>query len=148
MRIVALILLLSTLLLTACTQVRRSDEVLSAFCREYPIDRQIYSSLASEREEGYIDAEMLRALYGISEYPVRDFSLVFYGKVDTVREIGAFIIENGQDEILLTELISRRIGFLSSFAEGEGFVKKYRGVIVYGFVENSARAQELFDRII
>ena len=65
-----------------------------------------------------------------------------------MREIGVFIIENGQDKILLTELISGRIGFLSSFAEGEGFVKSYKGVMVYGFVENSARAQELFDRII
>ena len=148
MRIVALILLLSTLLLTACTQVRRSDEVLSAFCREYPIDRQIYSSLASERDEGYVDAEMLRALYGIFEYPVRDFSLVFYGKVDTVREIGVFIIGKGDDIIEISELVARRISFLSTFSKGEGFIRKYKGTLVYGFVENAADAEKIFDSIL
>ena len=58
------------------------------------------------------------------------------------------MIEMGDDELELTELISRRIDFLSSFTDGEGFIRKYRGVIVYGFVDNASSATALFDRII
>ena len=148
MRIIALILLLSTLLLTACTQVRRADDILLEFCREYPIDRQIYSSLANEREEGYVDTEMLRALYGITEYPVRDFSLIFYGKVDTVREVGVFIIGKGDDIVEISELVARRISFLSTFSPGEGFIRKYKGALVYGFVENASDTEAIFDSIL
>ena len=148
MRILALVLLLATLLLTSCTQVRHADEVLSEFCREYPIDRQIYSSLANEREEGYVDREMLRALYGVSECPVRDFALVFYGKVDTVREIGVFVIGRGDDVVEISELAARRISFLSAFSDGEGFIKKYKGALVYGFVESAADTEAIFDSIL
>lgn len=144
----AVLIILIALSLVSCSYDKSAEAVLHDFCREYPIDSRIYSSLADTWEAGYIDSEMLYALYGMDEHPVREYAVVMYGKVDTVREIGVFIIENGQDKILLTELISGRIGFLSSFAEGEGFVKSYKGVMVYGFVENSARAQELFDRII
>ena len=148
MRNFALILLILILLLTACGQNRRADEVLAGFCREYPIERQIYTSVADENDEGYIDSEMLMTLYGISEYPVREFALVFYGKIDTVREIGVFIIESGDDAIEVSDLAARRIRFLSSFSEGEGFIKKYRDVLVYGFVEDSSDTELIFDSIL
>ena len=148
MRILAIILLLSTLLLTACGHTVRADDILAELCREYPIDRQIYSSLSDENDKGYIDSEMLRALYGISEYPVREFALVFYGKVDTVRDIGVFVIGRGEDVMEISELVARRISFLSSFSEGEGFIKKYKGALVYGFVESAADTEAIFDTIL
>ena len=56
--------------------------------------------------------------------------------------------KRAEADAILTELISKRLAFLGSFADGEGFIRRYRGVIVYGFVDNSARAQEVFDGII
>ena len=149
MKKTAVLLLISfALLLTSCSENVCASDVIDEFCREYPIDSLIYSSLSCSGEAGYIDGEMLRALYDIDEHPVREYALVLYGKVDTVREVGVFITENGEDEIILVDLLSKRLAFLGSFADGEGFIRRYRGVIVYGFVDNSDRAQEVFDGII
>lgn len=147
-RTVCVILFASIIFLTSCKGGRSSDDILKDFCQEYPIDSVIYSSLAYENGEGYIDKEMLLGLYGLDEYPVKEFSLVLYGKVDTVREIGVFITESSEDRIELFEILSRRISFLSSFSDGEGFIRKYKGVIVYGFVMDAAYAESIFDKII
>ena len=145
---VFLILILS-LILTSCSRNRVSAcGVIDDFCREYPISSQVYSSLSDDGDAGYIDSEMLGALYGIEEHPVREYALVLYGKVDTVREIGVFIVENGEDEIVLSELLSSRVKFLSSFVDGEGFIRRYRGVVVYGFVDDSKRAEKIFDSLL
>jgi hypothetical protein len=143
-----LLLLASVILITSCTETVRAEDVLGKFCREYPVSAVIYSSLSDKNEPGYIDSEMLTALYGTDEYPVTEFALVFYGKVNTVREVGVFVTENGDDVIEITELLTRRISFLSTFSDGEGFIRKYKGVLVYGFVEDSAYVQEIFDGIL
>lgn len=148
-RIVALLLLLSLhLSLTACSKKQSAADILGEVCREYPISAQIYSSLSAEDEEGYIDAEMMTALFGMDSCPVSEFAVVLYGKVDTVREIGVFITDNGDERIRVSELLSRRISFLSSFSSGEGFIRKYRGVLVYGFVEDASCLEELLDSIL
>ena len=147
-KIIAVLLVISILPLSACKKTRSAEDILSELIKEYPIEATLYSSLCYEGDEGYIDTDMLSALYGVSEYPTRDFAVVLYGKVDTVREIGVFVTDGGDDVIRTTEIITRRISFLSSFAEGEGFIKKYRGVLVYGVVWNSSYAEELFDRIL
>ena len=147
-RTIALLLLLSLILITSCSKKRSAEDILLEFCEGYPISASLYSSLAREGDEGYIDDEMLYTLYGVESFPVAEFSLALYGKVDTVREIGVFLTGNGEDRIELSELLSNRIRFLSSFSDGEGFIRKYKGVLVYGFVENSSYAEELFDRII
>lgn len=145
---IALLLLLSLIFITSCSEKRCADEILLEFCEGYPISANLYSSLAEKGDEGYIDTEMLNALYGTDSLPTAEFSLALYGKVDTVREIGVFLTGMGEDRIELTELLSSRIKFLSSFSSGEGFIRKYKGVLVYGFVEDSSYAEELFDRII
>ena len=145
---IALLLLLSLIFITSCSEKRCADEILLEFCEGYPISANLYSSLAEKGDEGYIDTEMLNALYGTDSLSTAEFSLALYGKVDTVREIGVFLTGMGEDRIELTELLSSRIKFLSSFSSGEGFIRKYKGVLVYGFVEDSSYAEELFDRII
>ena len=147
-RAIALLVFLSLFPFTSCSEKISAEVVLIKFCDEYPISADVYSSLADEGEAGYIDSEMLYALYGTESFPDCEFSLVMYGKVDTVREIGVFVTKKGEDRIELIELITKRINFISSFSGGEGFVRKYRGVLVYGFVEDSTYAEELFDRII
>lgn len=144
----AIILLAIILSITSCAERVSAEHVLAQFCREYPASAEIYSSLSAKGEAGYIDREMLLALFGSDEYPTREFALVFYGKLDTVRELGVFVTENGDDVIEITELLARRISFLSAFSEGEGFIRKYRGVLVYGFVEDSAYVQEILDGIL
>ena len=148
MRIIALLILISTLTLTACTHKPCAKDVLSELCREHPITREIYSSLDGEYESGHIDQQMLNSLYGTEEYPVREFALVFYGRIDTVREIGVFITDSGDDVIRVSEMATARISFLSTFSGGEGFIKKYRGVIVYGFVEDASYTEEILDSIL
>ena len=147
-RFFAILLLLSILITTGCAPDRCAQDILLRFCEEYPISANVYSSLSDEGEAGYIDKDMLNTLYGTDKLGIGEFALALYGKVDTVREVGVFVIEMGDDELELTELISRRIDFLSSFTDGEGFIRKYRGVIVYGFVDNASSATALFDRII
>lgn len=146
-RLVPLLLAL-ILIITSCTETVRAEDVLGEFCREYGVSAGIYSSLSKKGEAGYIDREMLQALFGIDEYPAREFALVFYGKVNTVREIGVFVTENGDDVIEISELLARRIDFLSTFSDGEGFIRKYRGVLVYGFVEDASYVTEIFDGIL
>ena len=46
------------------------------------------------------------------------------------------------------EIASERVELLSSLADGEGFVRKYKGVIVYGFVDDSAKAISILEKII
>ena len=147
-KVLAILLLISVLLLESCSDAHNTEDILSEFCRQYPIDMTVYSSSKKTSEEGYIDADMLNGLYGISEYPVSDFSLVLYGKVDTVREIGVFATKTGEEKIETLELLKNRIDFLSSFSYGEGFIKKYKDILIYGFVENASYAEELFDNIL
>ncbi len=147
-RTAAILLLISLLLLISCSERACAADVAAEFCRAYSLDGRVYSSLAKEGEDGYIDDEMLHALYGDSDCLVTEFAIVLYGKVSTVREIGVFIAENGSERMELLELATDRVSFLSSFADGEGFVKKYRAAVVYGFVDDASRAEGLLDSLI
>ena len=71
-----------------------------------------------------------------------------YGKVSTVRELGVFITRNSDERMKVTELATNRIRFLESFVDGEGFIKKYRTITVYGFVDDASRAEWLLDNLI
>ena len=148
MRIIALLILISLFTLTACAPKPCAEWTLAELCRVHPITGQIYSSLNSEYDPGHIDGQMLKSLYGTEEYPVREFALLFYGRVDTVREIGVFIIGSGDEVIRVSEMASERINFLSTFSKGEGFIRKYRGALVYGFVEDAAYTEEILDSIL
>ncbi len=143
----SLILLISLVFLTSCSQERHAEAIALEFCRVYPLEARVYSSLSSEYEDGYIDEEMLTALYGDAEVPTEEFALILYGKVSTVQEIGVFIAKTSDERMELYELATNRIELLSSFAEGEGFIRKYRDVFVYGFVDDRARAERIFDGI-
>lgn len=146
--ILSLILLLCIVFLTSCSPEMRAEDIATAFCRDYPIEAKVYSSLSEEHEDGYIDADMLDALYGGAKVPTEEFALILYGKVSTVREIGVFVAETSDERMELYELASGRIRLLSSLAEGEGFIRKYRGVFVYGFVDDAERAKKIFDGIL
>lgn len=147
-RFLALLLLGSLLVMSSCSRSACAEDILTAVCREYPLDATVYSSHKREGEDGFIDGEMLVTLYGTDEGLTGEFALVLYGKVDTVREIGVFITEKGDDIIGIAELLRRRIDFLSSASDGEGFLKKYRGAIVYAFVNDSSRIEALFDSVM
>ena len=147
-RAVALLIIISILSLASCKSAPSATDVLSSFCSEYPIDSQIYSSLAEYGDDGYIDADMLRALYGVEKAPVDEFAVVLYGKVSTVREIGVFIASNSDERMKAYEFASERVDLLLSLADGEGFVRKYKGIIVYGFVEDNKRAISILEKII
>ena len=144
----SLMLLLSFGFIASCSPKRDAEAIAFEFCLAYPMEAQVYSSLLHEHEDGYIDEEMLVSLYGDVEIPTEEFALILYGKVSTVREIGVFITKNSDERMKLFELATNRIEFLSSFFEGEGFIKKYRGVFVYGFINDAERAEEIFDGII
>ena len=143
----ALLIISSILFISSCSEKPCAEDVILCVCREYPIDATVYSSERAEGEEGFIDAEMLDTLYGTSEMPTGEFALVLYGKVDTVREIGVFVTDRGDDVIALVELIGRRMDFLSSVSDGEGFLKKYRGAVVYAFVSDAERIEAIFDGV-
>lgn len=147
-RILAFVLLISIFTVTACSKKRCAADILTELMREYPIDATVYSSLLTEGEEGYIGEEMLSLLYQTDVCPVAELALVFYGKVDTVREIGVFIVGSGEEYILVSDLVSRRLELLSSFSEGEGFIRKHKNVLIYGFVEDASYAKELLDSIL
>lgn len=144
-RTLAIILLLCLVFLTSCSPERRAEDIAAEFCRGYPLEAKVYSSLADEHEEGYIDAQMLVALYGSDNLSIEEFALILYGKVGTVWEIGIFVTKTSDERMELYELASGRIKLLSSLAEGEAFVRKYRGVFVYGFVDDAERAKRIFD---
>lgn len=147
-RIALLLLICSLLTLTSCSGKVDAAAVIREFCAQYPLDARVYSSLAGKGEDGYIDDEMLSLLYGSKERPTEEFALALYGKVDTVREIGVFVIRNGDDTIELIETLNKRISFLSSCSDGEGVVRKYKGALVYAFVRDADHAIEIFDGII
>ena len=147
-RTVALIIILSLIPFTSCSGGQSAESIATAFCEGYPLYTDVYSSEKSEGQKGYIDSQMLTALYGGTARPTGEFALVLYGRVDTVREIGVFVAENGDDRMEVIALATERIELLSSLAEGEGFVKKYNTVIVYGFVDDVERATRLFDSIL
>ena len=147
-KVISLILLISLVWLTSCQKTPSAASVALSFCEAYPLEAEVYSSLSEKGEKGYIDAEMLTALYGTSELSVDEFALVLYGKVGTVYEFGVFLTENSDEKMDVIELATNRINFLSSFARGEGFVKKYRTLVVYGFVDDASRAERLLDSLI
>ena len=147
-RAVAVLIVVSLLTLVSCEATPSATDVLSSFCDAYHIDSQVYSSLSEYGDDGYIDSDMLRALYGMDDALVDEFALVLYGKVSTVREIGVFIARSGEERMKVYEIASERVELLSSLADGEGFVRKYKSVIVYGFVDDSAKAISILEKII
>lgn len=147
-KVISLLLAFSIILLSSCESTRTSLDIALSFCEEYPLDATVYSSLATENDKRYIDADVLTLLFGIDQHPVSDYTLVLYGKVSTVRELGVFITRNSDERMKVVELATGRIDFLESFADGEGFIKKYHTVTVYGFVEDASRAEWLLDNLI
>lgn len=145
---VALLLFMSMLFFTSCASRSRPCDVVSSICMEYPIDATVYSSTYLNGEKGYINSEMLLNLYDTDDLPADEFAIVLYGKVGNVREIGVFATSNGYQKLELITLISKRIEFLDSFAEGEGFVKKYRGAVAYGFVDNAEKVISILDKVM
>ena len=147
-RIVALTLLFAMLFITSCSADADAETILSAFCREYPISAQMLSSLADEGEDGYVTDEVRDVIfYGYTDLP-REYALVLYGRVDTVLEVGVFLTDSADERMALYELLKNRIDLLSSLVEGEGFMKNYNGIFVYAFVDDTERAEKLFDSII
>ncbi len=135
-------------LLTSCSKKQSAEDVVLGLIREYPIDSIVYSSRCEKVDEGYIDEQMLVLLFGVDEYPVDDFALVLYGKVDIVQEIGVFFTHNSDERMKVTMLLSERIALLDSLSNGEGFIKKYRSAIVYGFVDDPDRVISIFDKLM
>ena len=146
--LISMLVVLSILLLTSCTERYCARDIANEFLLEYPLDAKVYFSDADEETDGYIDEETLTLIFDCNELPNIEYALILYGKVSTVREIGVFIIENGDDMMDISRVISDRIELLSSLCEGEGFVRKYKTVLVYGFVDDRERAERLFDKII
>ena len=91
---------------------------------------------------------MLTMLFGLSDPSGIEIAFVSYGDVGTVREIGIFSARGSEERMYLFELASDRISFLSTFVDGEGFVKKYRGVIAYGFVDDAIALQKALDALL
>ena len=145
---ITILMLLSFAFLTSCTETKNPMDIALAFCDEYPLDATVYYSSAAEDENGYIDTEMLMTIFSINNHPVNDYALVLYGKVSTVRELGVFVTRNSNERMKVTELAPNRIRFLESFVDGEGFIKKYRTMTVYGFVDDASRAEWLLDNLI
>lgn len=147
-RLIALALLLSILFITSCSVDAGAEDILSQFCLEYPISADILSSLADKGEAGYVTDEVRRVLFdGYNRLP-REYAVVLYGRVDTVLEAGVFLTEGQDERMALYELLTNRINTLSSFSDGEGFIKNYHGIFVYAFVTDAGRAQSIFDAII
>ena len=147
-KVISLLLAFSIILLSSCESTRTSLDIALSFCEEYPLDATVYSSLATENDQGYIKSEMLMTMFAIAEHPVSDYTLVLYGKVSAVRELGVFVTRNSDERMKVTELATSRIEFLESFVDGEGFIKKYRTVTVYGFFDDVSRAEWLIDNLI
>lgn len=147
-RLLALLLSFVLVFITSCTHETSAEETIREVCRAYPINAVVYSSRASEYEDGYISEEMLVALYGVQEIPSPELAVVMYGEVGSAREIGAFAVRTGSERMRLFELATERIDFLSSFVDGEGFVKKYHGVLVYGFVDDAVSLERVLDSLL
>ena len=147
-RLFALLLSFVLVFITSCTREASAEAVLRELCRVYPINAVVYSSRASEYEDGYISEDMLVALYGESDIPASEIAVVMYGDVGAAREIGAFTVRTGSERMRLFELATERINFLSSFVDGEGFVKKYHGVMVYGFVDDALSVERVLDSLL
>ena len=147
-KVITILTLLSFVLFTSCTETKNPMDIALAFCDGYPLDATVYYSSAPEDEKGYIDTEILMTIFSIDDHPVNDYALVMYGKVSTVRELGVFITRNSDERMKVAELATNRIRFLESFVDGEGFIKKYRTITVYGFVDDASRAEWLLDNLI
>ena len=133
---------------TSCYRAVNPKDILDGFCCSYGINAEVYHSGAQYGDDGYIDSEMLNSLYGIDEAFRYDFAIVMYCDVTRVREIAVFKADTGDERMYLFELITDRLRFLSSFADGEGFIKKYRGAIVYGFVDDADGVERAFDSLL
>ena len=147
-RIPAIILLLSMLFVTSCSARADAEELLLTFCDEYPISAEILSSLADEGEDGYVTDEVREVLFSGYDRLPDEYALALYGRVDTIMEAGVFITDSADERMALYELLKKRIDLLSSFTDGEGFMKNYHGIFVYAFVSDRERAEKLFDAII
>lgn len=147
-RVFVFLLILIEIFLTSCHKRVSAEAILCEFSSAYPISATVYSPVRKNGEDGYIDEEMLFGMYGVTDHPTDEYALVLHSKVSTVREIGVFVTESGDERLRLYELLTDRIALLSSFADGEGFIRKYRAVVVYGFVDDSERALRLFDSLL
>lgn len=122
-------------------------KTVAEFEREYHTGGRIYSSLASEADEGYISAEMKEAVFP-NGLPPCEYSLLMYSSLSKVEELGVFDLANSGEAFELMSVLEERIKLLSSFMEGESFIYEKGGVIAYGFFKDAEEAKKLLKKLL
>ncbi len=148
-RIVSVLLLfvILTSLVSCRTHHDNSMSVVLAYAEESESAGVVYSSLAKEGEDGYISPSLRAALFGDGELPA-DFALLIHSRLDTVTELGVFLVENDDEGLQVCELLSERLLLLRTLARGDGETMLVDNLAIYYFGESPEIIKETLMKIL
>ncbi len=148
MKKIALILITFILLSTlcACQSEVSADQMLREFISAYGAEGVIYSSECVEGDDGYLPEATLGKIYVYSGRFPENYAIFLNSRAGYGSECGVFVCEDAEMRLSVEEMCLERIRLLSG---GENsFVTRSGSVVFYSTMQDRARAEEIFKKII
>lgn len=148
MKKIALILIPPVLCfaLCACQGEVSAEGLLSEFISAYGAEGIIYSSECVEGEDGYLTEETLSKIYLYSGRFPENWAIFLNSRAGYGSECGAFVCDSADMRLLVEEMCLERVRLL---AGGENsFVARSGNIVFYSTMQDGARAEQLFKKII
>ena len=125
-----------------------SERVVRIFAEAYGIDGRIYSSLAKEWTDGYIEPSLKSTMFSRTELLPYDYTLLIHSRLDSVFELGVFLANSARERGELSEMCYERIMLLASMSDSEGRVLMRDNLVVYFFTSDTKRVEECLNKAL
>lgn len=139
--------LLSLTSFTACKRQEISaDTMLREFISSYGAEGVIYSSACAEGEDGYLTEETLNKIYVLDGRFPENYAIFLNSHTDYGSECGVFVCDDAEMRLSVEEMCLERIRLLCG--QENSFVTRSDNIVFYSTMQDRAKAEQLFKKII
>ena len=136
-------LVLFALTLVSCAEQGNAYEMLTEFITVYGAEGVIYSPDITEGHKGYVSEGLMEKAFVFSGRFPDNYAVFLNSHTDKPSECGIFISDNAETLASVEETCLERVRLL-----GGGFVKRRGNTVYYSTMQDSERAERIFNEII
>ena len=130
------VLILFAFLLTSCREAYGDTYGIGKrISSELGEGTEVYYSLSSEEDDGYMNEELVGALFGGSLELPENFTVILSKRHDVILEIGIFLTTSRNMSIDLRDLLLLRIYRLEALTDAKGEVFIEGNLVIYYFTD-------------